>query len=106
LAATHTPPHECPRAPSSDAGRRNLSVAPVAVAGMASIASGGAVARDWGEAPDTIGFVGRAAELARLRGWLLEERCRLVAVFGMGGIGKTTLAARLARTVADSCGHG
>ena len=50
LLATHAQTHEAPQAPSSDAWRRNLSVAPVAVAGMASIASGGAVARDFSDA--------------------------------------------------------
>ncbi len=59
-------------------------------------------AQDWGEAPDIAWFVGRAAELALLQEWLLAERCRLVAVLGMGGIGKTILAARLAQAVAAS----
>src|SRR5262249_19036218 len=55
---------------------------------------------DWGEAPDSTGFVGRGAELALLRSWVLDERCRLVAILGVGGIGKTSLAARLAQEVA------
>ena len=55
---------------------------------------------DWGEAPDVLDFVGRAREVATLRGWVLDEHCRLVAVLGMGGIGKTSLAARVARVVA------
>src|SRR5207302_2746891 len=59
-------------------------------------------AQDWGEAPDTAGFVGRADELAQLQRWVLDECSRLVAVLGMGGIGKTSLAARLAQTVAPS----
>src|SRR5947209_6103613 len=59
-------------------------------------------AQDWGEAPATLGFIGRADELALLRRWVLDEGRRLVAILGMGGIGKTSLAARLAQEVAPS----
>jgi WD40 repeat protein/transcriptional regulator with XRE-family HTH domain len=62
----------------------------------------GARAEDWGEAPDTSDFVGRADEMTLLRHWVLDERCRLVALLGMGGVGKTSLAARLAEDVAPS----
>src|SRR5437588_8196566 len=57
---------------------------------------------DWGDAPDVIGFVGRAEELATLREWVVDERCRLAGVLGMGGIGKTALASRLAEEAAPS----
>src|SRR6266851_554872 len=59
-------------------------------------------AEDWGPAPDMRGFVDRAKELATVRGWVLDGRCRLAAVLGMGGIGKTALAARIAQDVAPN----
>jgi WD40 repeat protein/DNA-binding SARP family transcriptional activator len=56
---------------------------------------------DWGDALDVGAFYGRARELDRLNRWLGDDRCRLIAVLGMGGMGKTTLAARLAHQRAD-----
>jgi WD40 repeat protein/transcriptional regulator with XRE-family HTH domain len=54
---------------------------------------------DWGDAPTVVDFVGRTTELGKVRKWLLDERCRLLGVLGMGGIGKTSVAARIAQDV-------
>ena len=56
---------------------------------------------DWGEAICVSTFYGRTEELAALGQWLLQERCRLVALVGMGGIGKTALSIKLAEQVQD-----
>jgi WD40 repeat protein len=52
---------------------------------------------NWGEAIDVSQFYGRGAELERLEQWIVDRRCRLVGVFGWGGIGKTALSVKLAR---------
>lgn len=52
---------------------------------------------------DLTGFLGRARDLATLRDWVLgtkrEAACRLVAVVGSGGAGKSYLVAKLADEV-------
>jgi len=55
---------------------------------------------DWGDALDVPTFYGRKPELATLCQWVVQERCCVVSVLGMGGIGKSALAVRLIQQVA------
>jgi WD40 repeat protein len=50
---------------------------------------------DWLSAPDVSVFYGRSVELLQLRQWVLEDRCCLIVLLGIGGIGKTSLAVKL-----------
>ena len=55
---------------------------------------------DWVGALDVSRFTGREAELADLSHWIVQEQCRLVAVLGMGGIGKSALVSLLGQHLA------
>ncbi len=52
---------------------------------------------DWGEAPDIYTFYGREQELTELERWITSDRCKVVTILGIGGVGKTSLANHLAK---------
>ena len=70
-----------------------------ALVGDAPAASGPRV--DWGEALDVLSFYGREGELATFTGLVMQERCRVVSVLGMGGIGKSALVTSAMRQLAS-----
>lgn len=56
----------------------------------------------WDGVPDVSVFYGRTAELTSLNQWIIGDtsaRCRLIALLGMSGIGKTALVAKLAEQI-------
>ncbi|NJM65590.1 MAG: AAA family ATPase [Acaryochloris sp. RU_4_1] len=57
--------------------------------------------QDWGEAADVSLFYGRSQELETLTQWVEQAHCCLVAILGMGGIGKTAIAVKLAQQTQD-----
>jgi WD40 repeat protein len=51
----------------------------------------------WGEAIDVSIFYGRVQELKTLGKWIVKDRCRLIEILAIGGMGKTALAVKLAQ---------
>lgn len=56
---------------------------------------------DWGQAPNVRSFFGRQPESEQVAAWLTSATIRLISVVGIGGQGKTTLAAQVARSNAN-----
>lgn len=54
---------------------------------------------DWNAAPDVSIFYDRSLELTKLKQWLIDDKCRLVTILAMGGVGKTALSVKLAQEV-------
>ncbi|NEQ48394.1 MAG: AAA family ATPase [Leptolyngbya sp. SIOISBB] len=49
----------------------------------------------WDSQPDISVFYNRTSELALLKQWALTDSCRTIVLYGLGGVGKTALAAKL-----------
>ena len=56
-------------------------------------------AMDCGDAIDVGIFYGRTQELSTLQNWIVQDRCRLITLIGMGGMGKTFLSIKLAEAI-------
>ncbi|MEM1308061.1 MAG: NB-ARC domain-containing protein [Cyanobacteria bacterium P01_H01_bin.153] len=85
--------------PASQSDSMASDSAPAAIFAPQSEPKTDETPQDWGEAIDTSFFHGRRDELVQLQTAILTEQCRLVAILGIGGIGKTSLAAKLSRTI-------
>jgi WD40 repeat protein/transcriptional regulator with XRE-family HTH domain len=63
---------------------------------MSNHASSELLQEDWGEAPYVAHLYGRNGECNELEQWIGDHRCQMVAILGMGGVGKTAIAAIVA----------
>jgi hypothetical protein len=89
----HLPHPDSPTGPVQSPGQSNVERLPSPAPRSRHI--------DWGEAPHAEQFYGRDQERTDLERWISDDHCHLVAILGMGGIGKTSLAATLVDQVKE-----
>lgn len=56
---------------------------------------------DWGDVDGATVFYGREQELATLKQWIINDRCKLLTILGTYGIGKTSLVVELVQQIQD-----
>ncbi|GHO69220.1 hypothetical protein KSC_081120 [Ktedonobacter sp. SOSP1-52] len=83
------PGEEEPEAPN------HKRAAHLAVSEQATVLEAARAQEQTSEAPRITNFYGRNQELATLEQWLAQDHCRIAAVLGIGGVGKTTLTSML-----------
>jgi len=88
LPAAQAPPAS---QPDAETPRTSQALAP----------AGGGPRVDWGDALVVTTFYGREWEQNLLTSWIVEERCRVVSVLGLGGIGKSALSTKMMHRVAE-----
>ena len=90
-----------PRLPHSEGGTAIWSAQAQLPPQLGEVRGGVSPQHDWREMPVGSPFFGRQGEVARIAGWLVDDRCRLVSILAIGGMGKTSLAAEVVPKIAD-----
>jgi WD40 repeat protein len=52
---------------------------------------------DWGDSPDLSVFFGRTDELDTFFQWIVTQKCRVLGLWGMGGMGKSTFTLKVCK---------
>lgn len=90
----------------SSAGATARQVQPLSARGHVRGAHSNYAHIDWGDMPGRTHFHGRVEQIATVMQWLKEEHAALVVVNGLGGVGKTALAAELIHRLDEAPSSG